>query len=247
MTAIQPPCYIAFSYLTHCLRAGKVYPIAPSSPIELSRFVAAAKEKGASDEAVVSILEDAGWSRNEVWRVLGQHYESLTGITVPAGTKSTTPAKDAFLYLLSFATLATWTLSLGSICYALIDDWIKDPLSPNSYHPNLTYQISEQLAALIVTFPLYIFVMKVIISDTRQAPAKLESGVRKWLTYIALFIAACVMVGDIVTFLAYFLRGELTGRFVAKVSVTLAIAGGVFWYYLGSLREARKVMGHAAQ
>jgi hypothetical protein len=33
------------------------------------------------------------------------------------------------------------------------------------------------------------------------------------------------------------LRGELTGRFVAKTSVVLLIAGGVFWYYLGSLQK----------
>jgi hypothetical protein len=29
----------------------------------------------------------------------------------------------------------------------------------------------------------------------------------------------------------------LTARFVAKVSVVLVIAGGVFWYYLGSLQK----------
>ena len=52
--------------------------------------------------------------------------------------------------------------------------------------------------------------------------------------------AAAVMIGDVVTFLAYYLRGELSSRFVAKVALTLLISGGVFWYYLGSLREARQ-------
>ena len=98
-----------------------------------------------------------------------------------------------------------------------------------------------------MTFPLYLFVMKVIVSDTRQTPEKLESGVRTWLTYIALLIAAAVIIGDVITFLAYYLRGEVTARFMCKVAVTLAISGGVFWYYLGSLREARKVTAHATQ
>lgn len=214
--------------------------MSPSASPELHNFIAAAKEHGASDESLVEILENEGWPKSEVLAALGERYESLCGVQIPPGRKTITPAKDAFLYLLSFATLATWTISLGSICYSLIDDWIKDPLAQNTYGFSLSYQISTELASLVVTFPLYLFVMRVILSETRQAPEKLESGVRKWLTYIALLLAAGVMVGDVVTFLAFYLRGELTSRFVAKVAVTLLISGGVFWYYLGSLRDARK-------
>jgi len=72
-------------------------------------------------------------------------------------------------------------------------------------------------------------------------PEKLESSVRKWLTYIALLIAAGIVVGDLITFLTYFLRGELTARFVARVATVLLIAGGVFWYYFGSLRKADSI------
>jgi len=211
-----------------------------NTPEELQKFIAAAKEQGASDEAIAAILENAGWPKAEIWEALGERYESLSGIEVPTGKKTTTPAKDAFLYLLSFSTLATWTISLGSICYSLIDDWIRDPLAHNNYGMSLSYQISTELACLLVTFPLYLFVMRAILSETRQAPEKLDSSVRKWLTYIALLIAAGVMIGDVVTFLASYLRGELTSRFIAKVAVTLLISGGVFWYYLGSLRDARK-------
>lgn len=220
--------------------------MSPSTPAELQKFIATAREHGASDEALLGILENAGWPKSEIWAALGERYEALCGLRIPPGKKSTTPAKDAFLYLLSFATLATWTIALGSICYSLIDDWIRDPLAQNYPHLSLSYQISTELAALIVTFPLYLFVIRIIVSQTRQAPEKLESGVRKWLTYIALLIAASIMIGDVVTFLAYYLRGELTSRFVAKVAVTLLISGGVFWYYLGSLREARKGATDAA-
>ena len=54
------------------------------------------------------------------------------------------------------------------------------------------------------------------------------------------------MVGDLIAFLTYFLRGELTARFVAKVATVLLIAGGVFWYYLSSLRKADAVPVPAA-
>jgi hypothetical protein len=209
----------------------------PGPSPELQKFIAAVKEHGASDESLVGILENAGWPKAEILAALAARYESLTGISVPQGKRSTTPAKDAFLYLLSFLTLATWTISLGSICYSLIDSWLPDPLSPYRFGESLASQISTELASLIVTFPLYLFVMRVILSETKRAPEKLESGVRKWLTYIALLIAAAVLIGDVVTFLAFYLRGDLTSRFAAKVAVTLVIAGGVFWYYLGSLKN----------
>jgi len=212
----------------------------PDTSAELHRFIAAAKEHGASDESLIGILENAGWPKTQILESLGERYELLSGIKIPRGKRTTTPAKDAFVYLLSFATLATWTIAVVSICYSLIDDWIPDPLRSAHYGVSTSYQISTELAALIVTFPLYMFVMRIIVSETRRAPDKLDSGVRKWLTYLALLIAAAVMVGDVVIFLAYYLRGDLSSRFVAKVAVTLVISAGGFWYYLGSLREPHK-------
>jgi hypothetical protein len=46
-----------------------------------------------------------------------------------------------------------------------------------------------------------------------------------------------VVVGDLITFLTYLLRGEWTARFIAKDSVVFVIAGGVFWYYMGALQR----------
>jgi hypothetical protein len=68
-------------------------------------------------------------------------------------------------------------------------------------------------------------------------PEKLDSSVRKWLTYMALVIAACVFTGDLIAALAYLLRGELTSRFLLKSLVVLALSGGVFYYYFGGLRK----------
>jgi flagellar biosynthesis protein FliQ len=68
-------------------------------------------------------------------------------------------------------------------------------------------------------------------------PEKLESGVRRWLAYIALLIAAGAVIGDLVSFLTSFFEGELTLRFVLKVLTVMVIASGVFWYYLGSLKR----------
>lgn len=202
----------------------------------LQEFLDAAKRQGATDESLVGLLRGRGWSEEDAYRALADHYESNSGLRVPVYRRSGS-AKDAFLYLLSFSTLAIWTCGAGSVMFTLIDRWIKDPLSPTNYYAGGYYQMADSLACIIVAFPVYIFVMRYIIRESVEHPEKLESHVRKWLTYIALLIAACVVVGDLITFLTYFLRGELTARFVAKVAVVLLIAGGVFWYYMGSLQK----------
>jgi hypothetical protein len=203
----------------------------------IQEFLDAAKRQGASDESLVALLRGRGWPEDDVYRALADHFENQSGVRVPAYKRSGS-AKDAFLYLLSFSMLATWTIGLGSVMFTLIDRWIRDPLSPaNDYYAGGYYQIAGSLACIIVAFPIYLLTMRVILREVGLHPEKLESPVRKWLTYIALLIAAGVVVGDLITFLTYFLRGELTARFVAKISVGLVLAGGVFWYYLGSLQK----------
>ena len=202
----------------------------------LQEFLDAAKQQGTTDEILVGLLRGRGWHEDDVYRALADHYEARGGVQVPVYKRSGS-AKDAFLYLLSFSTLATWTFGLGSIMFSLIDGWIKDPITSFNNDTSGYYQIAASLACVIIAFPVYLLVMRYILREIESHPEKLESPVRKWLTYIALLIAAGVVVGDLITFLAYFLRGELTARFVDKVAVVLVIACGVFWYYMGSLQK----------
>jgi hypothetical protein len=202
----------------------------------LQEFLDAARLQGVTEEILVGLLRGRGWPEEDVYRALADHYEGRSGIQVPVYKRSGS-AKDAFLYLLSFSTLATWTIGLGSVMFTLIERWIKDPLSPGNPYASSYYQMADSLACVIVAFPIYLLVMRSIVGELEIHPEKLESAVRKWLTYIALLIAAGVVVGDLITFLTYFLRGELTSRFAAKVAAVLVIAGGVFWYYIGSLQK----------
>jgi hypothetical protein len=202
----------------------------------LRDFLDAARLQGVTDEILIGLLRGRGWPEEDVYRALADHYEGRSGLQVP-NYKRSGSAKDAFLYLLNFSTLATWTIGLGAVIFTLIDRLIKDPLGPINYYANSDYQMADSLACVIVAFPVYLLVMRYIIRELEIHPEKLESAVRKWLTYIALFIAAGVVVGDLITFLTYFLRGELTARFLVKVAAVLVISSGIFWYYIGSLQK----------
>ena len=207
-------------------------------------FIKAAKSEGASDEFLVALLRERGWSSKELFAAFADYYAGLTGHTVPSGPDRSERAKEAFYYLLAFLTLGTWTISLGSVFFLLIENRFPDPLEPLR-----TFDfdsIANNLAALIVAFPIYVFVSWIIAKSVRENPERLESGVRKWLTYLAMLLVAATLICDLGTFLAYFLRGGLTVRFVLKVVTILIIASGVLLYYLGSLRRGAGEVTHGA-
>jgi uncharacterized protein DUF5671 len=177
---------------------------------KLDAFIAAAKGKGASDEAVVALLRERGWPAKSIYASIGRYYELLTGLPVPERRGGTVEAaRDAFLYLLAFSTLATWTIALGSLVFKLIDRWIPDPVASQTTF-GYRYDLSYQTASIIVAFPIFLVVMRFILREVESSPERLQSGVRKWLTYIALLLTAGTMIGDLVTFLTTFLQGELT-------------------------------------
>lgn len=132
-------------------------------------------------------------------------------------------------------TLGYWTIQLGALLFTVIDLSFPNPsLISDTW---ALRSIADDLASIIIAFPLFLLVTWAIARGARRQPERLESPVRKWLTWIALVITATAMLCDVVTFLAYLLRGDLDVRFVLKVITVFAIAGGVFVYYLDSLRR----------
>ncbi|MBV8828405.1 MAG: hypothetical protein JO108_04180 [Acidobacteriaceae bacterium] len=203
----------------------------------LVEFLAALKDSGASDEFIVALLKQNGWSEKRIYQAFGSWYETRTGLAIPHAGGRIEAAKDAFLYLLAFITLGIWAIQLGALFFTAIDRSFPNPALNYSNQTLTDRSLSNQLAAILVAFPLFVVVTRAIIKAVQGQPERLESSVRKWLTYLALVITATTMIGDVVTFLAYFLRGDLSTRFVLKVLTVLVIAGGIFAYYLDSLRQ----------
>jgi hypothetical protein len=205
------------------------------SSIKLLEFVTAAKTKGASDEFLASFFARRGWPQDEVYAALGQYWEGTTGLTAPDRAGGGEASRDAFLYLLSFSTLATWASALGAMLFQFIDQWLPDPVAAQQYS-NMRTMVTWQMASIAVAFPIFLLVMRTILREARVSPERLQSDVRKWLTYIALLLTATAMICDLIWFFDYFLNGELTSRFVLKCLTVMAICGAIFVYYLGSLK-----------
>lgn len=151
-------------------------------------------------------------------------------------TNKKSSPKDVFLHLLAIIALYISVVGFISLLFEYVNIFFPDPLSVFHY-PGVAGSIRWSMALLIIIFPVYLFISSLLYKDYKNFPEKRELKIRKWLAHFTLFLAAIIIVGDLVTLVYNFLGGELTSRFVLKVLIVLLVAGAVFFYYLRDLRR----------
>jgi hypothetical protein len=87
-----------------------------------------------------------------------------------------------------------------------------------------------------VAFPVFLYLSVVTERSVRQDPAKRRSQVRRWLMYLTTFVAASVLIGDVIALVYSALAGERTTRFVLKIATIALIGGLALLYYLSDLK-----------
>ncbi|MDI9240275.1 DUF5671 domain-containing protein [Lysobacter sp. LF1] len=205
-----------------------------SGPQELEVFVRDALLRGHGKSDITQALLSAGWREEQIRGALAAYSDTPFEVPVPR-PRASVSAREAFLYLVMFATLYFFAYHLGSLLFDLINHVWPDPAQ--SIHGRLGSSMRWATAAIVISFPVFAYVSHYVSRDVALYPIKRLSPVRRWLTYLTLFIAAAILIGDMTTLLYNLLGGELTTRFVLKVLVVAAIAGGVFGYYLWDLRR----------
>jgi hypothetical protein len=201
----------------------------------LERFVRESLSRGRSKDEIRRVLLEAGWARDGVNEALESFADVTFDVPVPR-PKPYLSAREAFVYLVMFTTLYASALSLGSILFAIIESLFPDPAKPG-YGQSIADGIRWSAAWLVIAFPVWAWLARRVHLALRREPEKRSSRVRKWLTYLTLFVAAVVIIGDLVVLVFSLLAGELTVRFVLKVAVAAGIAGAVFGYYTRELRD----------
>lgn len=211
-----------------------------AGPDELTDFVQASLHQKIPRSQIQEILMRAGWEHDQVQRALARFAEVEFPLPVPR-PRPYLSAREAFLYLVMFATLYTSALALGGMGFAFIERAFPDvarPVTDESFRSAVRWA----LANLLVAFPVFAALAVSTQRATLRDPARRASRIRKWLTYLTLFLGAAILIGDVIALLNAVLKGELPTRFVLKVLVVGGIAGTAFGYYLRQLRrdEARE-------
>jgi len=205
---------------------------------ELIGFVREGLQRGLPRAGIQDALLRAGWPADQVTRAMDGFADIEFPIPVPRPVPSVS-TRDAFMYVVMFATLIVSAYSLGNLLFELINRAYPDPGVER--FPRSTLQaIRWSLSSLVVAFPVFLYVAWLIDRSVRREPTKRASRVRRQLTYLTLFIASCVLIGDVISVVYNFLGGELTARFMLKVLTVAVLAGTVFGYYLWDLRADEK-------
>lgn len=200
----------------------------------LSRFVEEALGRGVSRGELEQALGAAGWRREEIGDALGSFVDAGLPLPVPR-RRVYLSAKEAFLYLVLFTSLYLWCWYLGSLVFQLIENSFPDP-SLSRHYRDPDDAIRWAVSWIVVSFPVFLGLSHSLEKSVRAEPTKRSSRVRKWLTYLTLYVAATTLLADVATLVYNALGGELTTRFLLKVLTVAVLAGGVFGYYLTDLR-----------
>jgi hypothetical protein len=197
---------------------------------KLRQFVGHARDKGMEYPTIRHVLLSVGWKEKDIAEVFCARDLELA-IPEPAGVGS---ARDAFFHLLTFAALYTWATSLILLLMTYIDFAFPDPAWQTSYQAleAALSSIRASLAALIVSFPIFLILWHFLLREVQRHPEKAKGAIRRWLGYLSLFVGVVTLSTDTITFVYYLFEGQLTIRFLLKVSVLFLIAGSLV-YYLG--------------
>jgi hypothetical protein len=203
---------------------------------DLVQFVREALARGQSREQVRAALSAARWRAEEIDTALAAWADGEPGLPVPRRRISLS-AREAFQHLLLFATLYLFTFDVGALLFVLIEWRIRD--AALAYDPGMgaLSMLRWSTSGVVTALPIFLWTHHHVERAMAREPEKRSSGVRRWLTYLTLFVAALVLIGNFSTVVANALSGELSLRFALKSLVVFAIAGLVFGHYLGALRR----------
>lgn len=199
----------------------------------LRSFIAHARTKNMDHQTIRMLLLSAGWKDRDILEAMSE--EGL-GMTVPE-PPDRGGAREAFFHLLAFVSLYASVVSVLVLLFQYLNRLFPDVAFDSPYAGDWDRSMIRWfLAMLIVSFPFFAWISRRIVRDIALSPERAWSPIRRWLTYLTLFVTACVLIGDGVTLLYYLLQGEITVRFILKVLVVLLVAGLTFSYYFLSLK-----------
>lgn len=150
--------------------------------------------------------------------------------------KPVNAAKFVFLYLVHLISLVFVAVSFGMIIYQAINKFIKDPVNLYSamFQPDA---IKFGVAAILVFTPIFFIVGKYIGKALFEGEVTRDSAIRRWLTYLILFVSFLIFAGYLVAFVISFLNGELTLKFALKIATVLTIASTIFSFYFYDIKR----------
>jgi len=149
-------------------------------------------------------------------------------------------AKFAFLYLLSLVSLVFVSTAVGTVIFQIINKFITDPIHTEAFQQEA---LKFAVASLVIASPIYFVTARYINQSLVSGKLELQAAIRRWLTYLILFIVSVVMIGWLIGTIASYMNGDLTAKFGLKALASLLIAGVIGGYYWYDIRREKVEAG----
>lgn len=202
---------------------------------DLEVFVRAALTHGSTKAEIEKGLLDAAWPAEQIKSALALFADVAFPLPIPK-PRPYLSAREAFGYLLLFTTLYLSAYYFGCLLFEFVNLGFPDAATNEYNWRSPMESIRWSASSVVVAFPIFLILSRGIYRELARNPIKRLSAIRRWLTYLTLFVTAGFLIGDLTTLVYNALGGELTIRFILKVLTVGAIAGTIFGFYLWDLR-----------
>ncbi|MDD3498217.1 MAG: DUF5671 domain-containing protein [Candidatus Moranbacteria bacterium] len=153
--------------------------------------------------------------------------------SISKNSEKTNPAFHLFLYLAMFFSLGFVVFGAVGSFFALIDKTFESAVE-SFYQESLR----SAIASLVIAIPAYYSILFIINNKLAKGEIEPDSGIRKAISYLAIFVFFAMSIGSLVSLLFGYLNGELAEVSFLKTLVFLAISALMFAFYFWEIKRA---------
>jgi len=202
-------------------------------------FVTDCYKAGKSHNEIRVVLSEAGWSTDQVDDVLGRFVDRSFPVAIPRPIVFASP-RLVFLNIFYFLVLYLSIFNVVATLFTFLDQYLPDGLGrmAGAFYSSRSIgeAIRTYLATIICCVPLVWWSSRIISKAMEETKQRIPR-IRLKLIYLTMFIGACVMLGNAICFIYYFLSGELGLRFMIKVAILSTLTLGLFTYYRVEIKQ----------
>ena len=202
-------------------------------------FVKDCYKAGKGHSEIRSILTDTGWATEQIDEALAQFVDKPYPVAIPKPIVFASP-RLVFLNIFYFLVLYLSIYDVVAVLFTFLDYYLPDGLGRmlGAFYTSrpIGEAIRTYLAIIICCVPLVWWSSRMISRAMEETKQRIPR-IRLKLIYLTMFIGACVMLGNAICFVYYFLSGELGLRFILKVLILTALTVGLFAYYRAEIKQ----------
>jgi hypothetical protein len=223
---------------------------------QLQDYVTKMKQTGASDDQIKSNLISVGWREEDVMRVLNpQQMPSSNQIPMPSAYTSSpqpyviqaqlmTQDKEggfvvALLYFIKFFCLWIGTFTLMFVITYIVTKIF--PERGTDYIFSMR-DLSGAIATLVVTTPIYLFLLIYLRRMLILNPERKKLASRKFLIVLTLLCAFFINIVLLIVFLTTILNGLITAASFISFLLNFMLLALIFVYYYFDLTDEKNII-----